>query len=157
MLFSCSVMSDYLWPHGLQHDKLPYPSLSLRVCSNSHPLNQWCHPTISSSVAPFSSCPQFVPASGYFPVSWFFTSGDQSIGASASTSVLPMNIQGWFPLENVDTLCQTLTAPSPSHKHWRTQSDHNATAPVTKHLQKTPRTPTQYHAAAQPNPSPQAP
>ena len=71
---------------------------SLRVCSGSCPLSQWCHPTISSSVVPFSSCPQFFPASGSFPVSWLFASGGQSIGASASASVLPGNIQGWFLL-----------------------------------------------------------
>ena len=72
---------------------------SVRICSNSCPLSSWCHPTISSSVVPFSSCLQSFPASGSFPVSQFFTSGGQSIGVSASTSVLPMNIQGWFPLE----------------------------------------------------------
>ena len=82
--------------HGLQHARLPCPSPSLGVCSNSRPLNQWCHPTISSSVIPFS-CPQSFPASGSFPMSWLFSSGDQRIGASAS--VLPMNIQDWFPLE----------------------------------------------------------
>ena len=77
---------------------LPCPSLSPRVCSNSCPLNWWCHPTISSSVTPFSSCLQSFPASGSFPVSRLFTSGGQSIGASASASVLPMNIQHWFLL-----------------------------------------------------------
>ena len=91
-------MSDCSQPHGLQHARLPCPSLSPRVCSNSCPLSQWCHPTISSSVVPFSSCPQSFPASGSFPMSQLFPSGGQSIGASASTSVLPMNIQGWFPL-----------------------------------------------------------
>ena len=89
---SCATLS----PHGLQHTKLPCPSLSPGVCSNSCPLSQWCHPTISSSVAPFSSCPQSFPASGSLPMSQLFTSGGQSIGASAS--VLQMNIQGWFPL-----------------------------------------------------------
>ena len=92
-------MFDSLWPHELQHTKLPCPSLSPGVCSNSCPLSQWCHPTISCSVAPFSSCPQSFPVSGSFPVSWLFTSGGQSIGNSASASVLPKNIQGWFPLE----------------------------------------------------------
>ena len=96
MLFSHSVASDSLWLHGLQHARLPCPSLFCGVCSNSRPLNWWCHPTISSSVVPFSSCPQSFPASGSFPVSRFFTSG-QGIGASASASVLPMNIQGCFP------------------------------------------------------------
>ena len=85
-------------PHGLQHDRLPYPSPSPGACSNSCPLNRWCCLTISSSVAPFSSCLQSFPASGSFPMSGLFTSGDQSIGGSASASVLPMNIQGWFPL-----------------------------------------------------------
>ena len=97
LFFSCSVMSDSLWPHGLQHARLP--SLSPGLCSNSCPLSQWCHPTVSSSVVSFSSCFQSFPASGSFPMSQFFTSGGQSIGASASASVLPMNSQGWFPLE----------------------------------------------------------
>ena len=96
LLFSCSVMTDSLPPHGLRHTRLPCLSLSPGACSNSCPLSWWCHPTISSSVACFSSCLQSVPASRSFPVSWVFTSGDQTIGASAS--VLPMNIQGWFPL-----------------------------------------------------------
>ena len=87
-----------LWTHELQQVRLPYPSPSSGVCSNSCPLSQWCHQAIPSSVAPFSSCPQSFPASGSFPMSWLFISGGQSIGASASASVLPMNIQGWFPL-----------------------------------------------------------
>ena len=91
-------MSDSFQPHGLQHARLPCPSLSLRGCSNSCPLSQWCHPTFSSSVAPFSSCPQSFSALGSFPKSQLFTSGGQRIGASAPASVLPMNIQGWFPL-----------------------------------------------------------
>ena len=90
-------MSDSLRPHGLQHARPPCPSATLRVYSNSCPLSWWCHPTISSSVVPFSSCLQSFSASGSFPVSQFFTSGGRSIGASASTSVLSMNIQGWFP------------------------------------------------------------
>ena len=85
-----------LWPHGLQHSRLPYPSLSLGVCSNSCPFSWGCHPTISSSVVPFSSCPPSSPASGSFPVSWLFTLGGQNIGTSAS--VFSINIQGWFPL-----------------------------------------------------------
>ena len=97
-LFSCSLVSDSLQVHGLPHTRLPCPSPSPRVCSNSCLLSQWCHPTISSSVAPFSSCPPSFPASGSFPKSWFFASGGQSIGASASASVLPMNSQDWFPL-----------------------------------------------------------
>ena len=84
------------WPHGLQHTRLLCPLLSPRVCSNSCPLSQWCHPTISSSVVPFSSCPLSFPASGSFPMSQLFTSGGQSIRASAP--VHPVNIQGWFPL-----------------------------------------------------------
>ena len=98
LLFSCWVVSSSLRPHGLQHTRLPCPSPSLGVSSNSFPLSQWCHPTISSSVIPFSSCPQSLPASGSFPMSQFFTAGGQSIGVSASASALPMNIQGWFPL-----------------------------------------------------------
>ena len=84
--FSHSVMSDSLWPHELQHARLPCPSPTPRTCSNSCPLSQWCHPTISSSVVPFSSCPQSFPATGSFPVSHFLTSGGQSIGVSASAS-----------------------------------------------------------------------
>ena len=96
--FSRSVMSNSLWPHGLQHAGLPCPLLSPRVCSISCPLSQWGNPTISSSVISFSPCPQSLPASGSFPVSRLFASGGQNIGASVSASVLPMNIQGWFPL-----------------------------------------------------------
>ena len=87
-----------LTPRGLQHSRLLCPSPSLRFCSNSRPLSQWCYLTISSSATPFSFCPQSFPASGSFSPSWFFASGGQSIGASASASVLPMNIQGWFSL-----------------------------------------------------------
>ena len=94
----CSVVSNSLWPHGLQHARLPCPSLSPGVCSDSCPLSQWWHSIISSSVAPFSSSLQSFPASGSFPMSQFFASGGQSIGASASASVLPKNIQGWFLL-----------------------------------------------------------
>ena len=95
LLFSLSVMFDSFRLCGLQHTRLPRPSLSTGVCSNSCPLSQWCQSIISSSVAPFS-CPQSFPASGSFPVSRLFASGGQSIAASASA--LPMNIQGWFPL-----------------------------------------------------------
>ena len=98
MLFSHSVVSDFLQPQGLQHSGLPYPLLSSGVCSNSCSLSWWCHPTISSYVTLFSSCLQLFPASGSISVSQLFTSGGQRIGASASPSVLPMNIQGWFPL-----------------------------------------------------------
>ena len=96
--FSCSVVSDSLQSHRLQHARLPCPSLSPRSCSNSCALNWWCYPTISSSVIPFSSCLQSFPASGSFPTSWLFASAGQSIGASASASILPVNIQGRFPL-----------------------------------------------------------
>ena len=96
--FSRSVVSNSLWPHGLQHTRLPYPSPTPRAYSNSCPSRRWCHPTTSSSVIPFSSWLQSFPASGSFPMSHFFTSGGQSMGASASASVLPMNIQDWFPL-----------------------------------------------------------
>ena len=95
LLFSHSVVSDSLWSHGLQHARLPCPSPTPGACSNSCPSSQWCHPTISSSVIPFSSCLQSFPPSGSFPMSQFFPSGGQSIGVSASTSVLPMNIQDW--------------------------------------------------------------
>ena len=96
--FSCSVISDSLQPHRLQHTRPPCPSPTPGVYPNSCPSSRWCHPTISSSVVPFSSCLQSFPASGSFPKSQFFASGVQSIGVSASTSVLPMNIQDWFPL-----------------------------------------------------------
>ena len=95
---NCSVMSDSLRPHGLQHARLHCPSSTPRACSNLSPLSPWCHPTISSSVIPFSSCLQSFPALGSFLRSQFFPSGGQSIWASASTSVLPMNIQDWSPL-----------------------------------------------------------
>ena len=96
--FSHSVMSNSLWPHGLQHTRLPCPSQTPGVFSNSYPLSRWCYPTISSSVVPFSSSLQSFPASGSFPVSPFFASGGQSIRVSASASVLPMTSQDWFPL-----------------------------------------------------------
>ena len=91
-------MSDSLWPHGLQHTRLFCPSPTPGACSNSCPSSRWCHPTISSSVIPFSSRLHSFPASGSFPMSQFFESGGQGTGASASASVLPMNIQGWFYL-----------------------------------------------------------
>ena len=116
LLFSCSVMSHALRPQGLWHARLPCPSLSPRVCSNSSPLSQWCHPAISSSMTPFSSCPQSFPASGSFPMSELFTSGGQSIVASASTSALPRNIQGWFPL----WLTGLISLLSKGHKYYRT-------------------------------------
>ena len=97
--FSHSVVSDYLWPHEPQHARPPCPLPTPGVYSNSCPLSRWCHPTISSSVVPFSSCLQSFPASGSFQMSQFFASGGQSIGVSASTSVFPMNTQDWFPFE----------------------------------------------------------
>ena len=99
LLFSLSVVSDSLRSHGLQHARLPCPSLFPWVCSNLCPLSWWWPPVISSSVIPFSSCPQSFPTSEPFPLTWLFTLGGQSIGTSASALVLPMNIQGWFPLE----------------------------------------------------------
>ena len=96
--FNHSVMSDSLRPNGLQHARPPCPPPTPAACSNSCPLSQWCHPTISSSVVPFSSHLQSFSASGSFQMSQFFASGGQTIGVSASTSVLPMNIQDWFPL-----------------------------------------------------------
>ena len=111
-LFSCSVVSgsNSFWPHGLQDTRLPCPSLSPGIFSNSSSLSQWSHPIISSSVAVFSSCPQFFSASGSFPMSWLFTTGGQRIRASASASVLPMNIElvsfriDWFDLVVQGTL-----------------------------------------------------
>ena len=96
--FSCSVMSDSLWPHELQHARPPCPSPTPRVYSNSCPSSRWCHPAILSSVVPFSSCPQSLLASGSFLMSQLFTWGGQSIGVPASASVLPMNTHDWFPL-----------------------------------------------------------
>ena len=98
MLFSYSVVLDSLQSHGLWHTRLPCPWPSPRACSNSCPLSQWCHPTISSSVICFSSFFQSFPAWGYFLMSQLFASGGQSLRASASASVFPMNIQDWFPL-----------------------------------------------------------
>ena len=98
LLFNQEVSSNSLQPHGLQYSRLPCPPLSPRACSNSCPLTQWCYPTISSSAALFSFCLQSSPASGSFPVNSFFTSDGQSVGVSASASVLPMNIQSWVPL-----------------------------------------------------------
>ena len=98
LLFSQWVVANCLQPRRLQHARLPCPSLPPGVCSNSCPLSRWCHATISSSVTRFSSCPQSFPPSASFPMSRLFESGGQRTGASASASILPMNIQGWFPL-----------------------------------------------------------
>ena len=110
--FSCSVVSDSLWPHELQYARPPCPSPTPRVHSDSRPSSQWCHPAISSSVVPFSSCPQSLPASEAFPMSQLFTWGGQSTRVSASASVLPMNIQDWCWSWNSNTLatwCEELT------------------------------------------------
>ena len=98
LLFSCSVMPSSSWLHELQHTRLLCPSPTPRACSNSCPLNQWCHLTSLCSVVPFSSCLQSFPVSGSFPVSQFFALGGQNIGVSDSTSAIPMYIQDWFPL-----------------------------------------------------------
>ena len=96
--FKHSVVSDSLWPHGLQHTRPPCPSPTVGVYPNPCPLSRWCHPTISSSVVPLSSCPQSFPASGSSQMSQLFTSDGQSVGVSVSTSVLPVNTQDWAPL-----------------------------------------------------------
>ena len=105
--FSCSVVSYSLWPHGLQHSRLACPSPAPGACSNSRPSSQWFHPTISSSVVPFSCCPQSFPASGSFLMSQFFASDGQSIGPSALASVLPTNTQHWFPLGLTSLILKT--------------------------------------------------
>ena len=119
--FSRSVVFDSLWPHELHHARPPCPSPTPGVHPNPCPLSQWCHPTISSSLIPFSSCPQSFPASESFPMSQLFTSGGQSTGVSASTSVLPMNTQdssplgwtGWFPCSPRDS---QESSPTPQFK-----------------------------------------
>ena len=124
--FVLPVMSDSLWPCEPQHTRPPCPSPAPRACSNSCPLSQWCHPTISSSVAPFSSCPQSFPASRSFQMSQLFTRGGQSIGVSASASVLPMNIQYWSPLRltgwiSLQSKGLSKSSPTPQFKasvHW---------------------------------------
>ena len=131
--FSHSVMSDSLWPHELQHSRLPCPLPTPWVYSNSCPFSRWCHPSISSSVIPFSSHFQSFPASGSFQMSQLFTSGGQSIGVSASTSVLPMNIQDWFSLGWtgwISLLSKGLSrvfsnATVPKHQFFSTQLSYN--------------------------------
>ena len=113
--FSHSVVSDSLWPRELQHARPPCPSPTAGVHPNPCPLSWWCHPTISSSVVPFSSCPQYFPASGSFQMSQLFTSGGQNTGVSASTSVLPMNTQDWSPLVWTKGDSQELS-PTPQFK-----------------------------------------
>ena len=121
--FSCSVVSSSLRPQGLQHARRgPCPSPTPRACSNSCPSSLWCHPTILSSVVPFSSCLQSFPASGPFPESQLFASGGQSIGTSASASGLPMNMQGWFPLGLIGLISLlfmglSLSTPTPQFKN----------------------------------------
>ena len=125
-MFSCSVMSNSLWSHGLQHDRFPCASLSSGVCSNSCPLSQWYHPPVLSSVIPFSSCLQISSASGYLPKSWLFQSGGQSIGASTSASVHFSSV-----LQSCLTLCHPMDCSIPgllvhhqlpeftqTHIHW---------------------------------------
>jgi len=113
--FSRSVVSDSLWPHELQYTSLPCPSPSPRVYSNSCPSSQWCHPAISSSVVPFSSCPQSLSALGSFPMSQLFAWGGQSIGVSALASVLPINTQDWSPSEWTGWISQE-SSPTPQFK-----------------------------------------
>ena len=110
--FSCSVVSNSLRPHELQHTRPPCPSSSPRVHSNSRPSSQWCHPAISSSVVPFSLCPQSLPASESFPVSQLFSWGGQSIGVSALASFLPKNTQGWSPSEWTGWISSQSKGPS---------------------------------------------
>ena len=114
-VFVCSTMSKFVWPHGMQHTRPSHPSLSPRVCSNSYPLSQWYHLTISFSINPVFSCPQSFPASESFPMSQLFTSGGQNIGASASAPVFPINIQGWFLLRltGLTLLSNASQEPSP--------------------------------------------
>ena len=145
--FSRSVVSDSLRPHELQHARPPCPSPTPGVHSDSGPSSQWCHPAISSSVVSFFSCPQSLPTSKSFPMSQLFTWGGQSIGASASTSVLPMNIQDWFPLGRTGWIslqsnvlsrvfsnttiqqhqfcCAQLSSQSNSHIHTWPQENHS--------------------------------
>ena len=111
--FSCSVVSNSLGSHEPQHARPPCPSPTPRVYPNSHPLSWWCHPTISSSVVPLSFCPQSFPASGSFQMSQLFSSGDQSIGVSASPSALPMNTQDWSPCSPRDS---HESSPTPQFK-----------------------------------------
>ena len=111
-----SGVSDSLRPHGLQYTRIPFPSPTPGACLNSRPLSRWCHPTISSSVIPFSYCLQSCPALGAFPVSQFFTLGGQWMGVSASASLLPMNIQDWFPL-GLNGLISRVFSNATAQKH----------------------------------------
>ena len=118
------MVSDFLWSRELQHVWLPCPSPTPRACSNSCPLSQWCHTTISSSVVSFSSCFQSFPASGSFPMSQFFASGGQSIRASASASVLPVTIQDWFHLGLTRLILQSKGLSRVFYQH------HSSKAPI---------------------------
>ena len=137
--FRHSVMSDSLRPHDSQHARPPCPSQTPGVYSNSCPSSQWCHPAISSSVVPFSSCPQSLPASGSFPVSQLFTWGGQSIGVSASASVLPMNIQDLisFRMDWLDLLAVQGTLKSLLQHHSSKASIFLHSAFFTVHLSHT--------------------
>ena len=118
--FSRSVVSDSLRPHESQYTRPPCPSPTPRVYSNPCPSSWWCHPTISSSVVPFSSCPQFIPASGSFPMSQLFASGGQSTGVSTSASDLPMNTQDWSPLGRTGWISLQSKGPS-DWGHWNSE------------------------------------
>ena len=124
--------------HGLQHARLPCPSPTPRACSSSCPSSQWCYPTISSSVIPFSSCLQSFPASRSFLIGQFFASGSQSIGVSASTSVLPMNIQDWFPLGWIGwiSLLSKGLSRAFSNKKWEYQIAWPASWEICMHVKK---------------------
>ena len=142
LLFSHPVLSDSLWPDGLQHPRPPCPSPSPEVFSSPCPLHQWCHSAISSSDALFSFCPQSLPASGTFLMSRLFSSDDQNTGASASASVLPTSFQGWFPLGLtglISLLSKGFSGVFSSTTAWRHQffdvlpslsSSHNLTWPL---------------------------
>ena len=148
--FSCSVVSDSLRPHESKQARPPCPSPTPGVHSNSCPLSRWCHPAISSSVIPFSSCPQSLPASESFPMSQLFTWGAQSIGVSALASVLPKNTQDWFPLEwtgwiflqskglsrvfsNTTVHALWSSNPTAGHTHWGNQKGKRHVYPNVHH------------------------
>ena len=141
---SVTVLSDALWPHRLQHARIPCPSLSLGAYSNSCQLSQWCHPTVSSSVALFSSCPQYFPASESFSMSQLFASGDQTIRASASD--LHMHIQSWFPLGLIDLvslqskwLSRVFSSTTvQKHQFFSTQSSLRSNSHISTRLQEKP-------------------
>ena len=122
--FSLSVMSNSLQPHELQHTRPPCLSPTPRLHSNSHPSSRWCHPAISSSVVPFSSCPQSLPASESCPMSQLFTWGGQSIGVSASVSFLPKNTQDWSPLEWIGWISLQSKGPSRVFSNTTVQKHH---------------------------------